>query len=336
MTLDAFKVYFDPLFADYLRAKMDEAILSTAEVLTLGPIAQYALDFAEKGDRLRPYVAYLAFNCAGGKDVTKILTTLFAIELSRLFAAVHDDIVDDSPLRGGMQAMHERFSKSHAVLFGDLCFSFAAQAVMDADIPADAKCLFFKMNRDTVIGQMHDVSLVSKHYSTVTADMLDRVIEMKSARATFCYPVAIGLSVAGKPYAALLSRCCGAKLGHALQRLDDLHDVILSQDELGSVRCRDIMHGTHTHLSRHVHSYALPEEQVIFEKYFGKKAAPEGIEKIVRVCHASGAVAAEKQCIARILDEADKLSLELADEPQMKKMWQSISSILRNQLYSLS
>ncbi len=336
MTIQAFCAYFNPLFAAYLRGKMDDVILQTAEAETLGPLIHFSLELSAAGDRLGAYMAYTAYTLTQKKDDTIILPVLFALELFRVFTVVHDDIADDSQMRHGKSTIHAQFSKSQAILLGDLYYMFAVQTIHEAPVSLQAKTLFLKMCRDVVVGQMHDVALVRRDPVMVTEEVLNRVIEMKSARTIFCYPVAIGLAVAGHSSLLLAARCCGSKIGHAFQRLDDLSDVIMTDNELGTHQCADIHHGTHTHLSRHMHTFAPSDELSVFGRYFGKRRKAEDLEPLVRAMHAAGAIAAEKQSIARILDEAEELSNILFSEPEIKKMWHGVILMVRNQLYRLS
>ena len=72
------------------------------------------------GKRLRPVLALLA--CDLYNDAEKALPQALAVEVFHNFTLMHDDIMDDAPLRRGQQTVHEKWSVNTAILSGDAAF----------------------------------------------------------------------------------------------------------------------------------------------------------------------------------------------------------------------
>ena len=121
-----------------------------------------------------------------------------------------------------MKSFHELFGKSSAILCGDLCFSLAFQAVSTVAYPKEARALFSQMTSQTIFGQMLD----TKNDSSLR----DLVIDLKTARYTFLFPILLGLSVSKSQKSNSQYVSLGLLLGRAFQRLDDLSDREVSVD----------------------------------------------------------------------------------------------------------
>jgi len=230
-TITTFKQWFDPLFLGYLRNKLTEMCLVSGNYSEIKDPSQHVLFLARGGKRVRPFVAYLAALSTGFTSLEELLPLLFGLELFHLFALIHDDIIDDSSLRRDIQSFHARYSKAQALLWGDLCFSLANEAITTAPFPEETRILFSRVTQETIVGQMLD-SIEPRE------DLFDTVIELKTARYTFVYPTLLGFSVAGVVIVDPLYYRLGTLLGRAFQRLDDLVDepeeagIFLKQKEL--------------------------------------------------------------------------------------------------------
>src|SRR5690554_5031807 len=70
------------------------------------------------GKRIRPVLVLMAADIFGG-DYKKALDAALAIEIFHNFSLVHDDIMDDAPLRRGEKTVHERWDINTGILSGD-------------------------------------------------------------------------------------------------------------------------------------------------------------------------------------------------------------------------
>lgn len=116
---------------------MDTALSAVSEYIrtataSSNPIIQDALSelFEHQGKMLRPGMLILASQF-GNPDPKRIYPLAAAIELLHTTTLIHDDVIDDSPVRRGLPAVHMRYGKKDAVLIGDFllsrCFLVAAE-----------------------------------------------------------------------------------------------------------------------------------------------------------------------------------------------------------------
>jgi heptaprenyl diphosphate synthase len=116
---------------------MDTALGAVSEYIkgataSSNPIIKEALSdlFAYPGKMLRPGMLILSSQF-GTPDPKRIYPLAAAIEMLHTATLIHDDVIDDSPLRRGLPAIHTKFGKKDAVLIGDFllsrCFLVAAE-----------------------------------------------------------------------------------------------------------------------------------------------------------------------------------------------------------------
>jgi heptaprenyl diphosphate synthase len=77
--------------------------------------------FNGKGKLLRP--GLLLISAQFGRPQEKHYTLAAALEMLHMATLIHDDVIDDSPLRRGLPSMHIRYGKQDAVLIGDFLLS---------------------------------------------------------------------------------------------------------------------------------------------------------------------------------------------------------------------
>ena len=85
---------------------------------------QYILNLG--GKRLRPLLTLMTADCFEG-DVSSALDAALAVEVFHNFSLVHDDIMDDAPLRRGHQTVHEKWDLNTGILSGDAMLIMAYQ-----------------------------------------------------------------------------------------------------------------------------------------------------------------------------------------------------------------
>lgn len=83
---------------------------------------RYLLKLSAK--RLRPALLLMSCEQCGGK-VTQALPAAYAIELFHNFTLMHDDIMDNAPLRRGKETVHEKWNNNIAILSGDAMYTLA-------------------------------------------------------------------------------------------------------------------------------------------------------------------------------------------------------------------
>ena len=75
------------------------------------------------GKRYRPIIALLAYEAAGGDDISKIINFAMSLEIIHTATLVHDDIYDQSKIRRGKPTLHTSSGLPHAIIAGDYLFA---------------------------------------------------------------------------------------------------------------------------------------------------------------------------------------------------------------------
>ncbi len=103
-------------------AKVSDVIHSS--IVSQNPIINDALSllFASNGKMLRPGLLLIASQF-GSAEEDKTIHLAAALEMLHAATLIHDDIIDDSPLRRGLPTVQSRYGKKDAVLIGDFLLS---------------------------------------------------------------------------------------------------------------------------------------------------------------------------------------------------------------------
>jgi geranylgeranyl pyrophosphate synthase len=191
-----------------------------------------AATLAAGGKRLRPMLVLL---CAGQDGGAASVRAATAIELIHMATLVHDDVLDEAPLRRGHPTVAASSGRDRAVATGDLLFSRAFALLSDA---GDGRAVSLLAEASVALArgelaQRHDafdIAISEQRY-------LDRC-RLKTARLFEC--------------ACLLGhddphlREFGGEVGLAFQLLDDVLDVAGPPERTGKARGTDLLDGTIT------------------------------------------------------------------------------------------
>lgn len=176
------------------------------------------------GKRIRPVLALIAAD-AVGKDYKKALPVALAVEVFHNFSLVHDDIMDDAPLRRGQATVHEKWDTNAAILSGDAMLVKAYQCLdtYPAELFRDLTQLFSQTALAVCEGQQYDMDF-PKQQMVSQAEYL-HMIKDKTAVLLGC-SLQMGAMVGGlsreesQPFYDF-----GIQLGLAFQLQDDYLDA---------------------------------------------------------------------------------------------------------------
>lgn len=297
MLLRDFKAYFDPLFESYLTERV--AVLPrTNYFFSLG---RHLRELAGGGKRLRPFLALTAYERQGAKEFERLLPLLYALEFYHLFALIHDDIIDQATTRHDVPCLHHHFNRNQAILAGDLCLTWAYEALHSGHYEDSILTTFSHLAQETMAGQMLDVALATVEIPT--EKLAQEIIEYKTARYTFIYPLMLGAFLAEDHTLVSHYVTIGRLLGHVFQRLDDLADLLWEAPQLGKEPGTDIRQGLPTSVWLKGYQAASTKEQVILNGYFGNKLLE--IETIRTIFLHHGVIAEEVEALKNMLAEAE-------------------------------
>lgn len=199
------------------------------------------------GKRLRPLIAMLACEAAGGR-ADDALDAAVAIELLHTFTLVHDDIMDNAALRRGRATVHTRWDANTAILAGDTIAALAAESLARPNHSRTAAIArqYSRAFVDVCVGQALDKELEQANGATMPTYL--RMIDMKTA-ALFSAAAAMG-GITGTASGARVKALerFGRELGLAFQIRDDALDVGADPAKFGKDAGSDIREGKKTFL----------------------------------------------------------------------------------------
>ena len=206
---------------------------------------RYMLDFG--GKRMRPLLVLMGCDLFNG-DIVKAINPAVGIEVFHNFTLLHDDIMDNAPLRRTRPTVHTRWNNNVAILSGDAMFVKASQLVMQTDdiYIRPLLELFNKTALQVCEGQQYDMDFETSENISLH-DYLE-MIELKTAVLLGC-ALQMGAIIAGASTvnAAHLYET-GRNLGMAFQIQDDLLDLYGSEKQFGKLPGGDIVANKKTFL----------------------------------------------------------------------------------------
>ncbi|MCL2319178.1 MAG: polyprenyl synthetase family protein [Treponema sp.] len=281
----------------------------------LGELISYLGKSSGKGVRMRLLLA-AAMN-ADGLVPENAVRAAAAVELLHMATLVHDDVIDDTPIRRGIETVQKKFGKKNAVIGGDylLCMSLNTLAGMQPDTEQNAEWLapllirFSRALSSICLGEYTQ----NQHSGDLEMNLATylRIIAGKTA-ALFYISTFLGALVGGEDEesARALGRF-GQRLGIAFQIADDCKDYELSEAEALKPVGNDISGGVIT-LPLII---ALKRESALrdlaLEAMRGKEAASRLVAEVRRLDGGSGA-----REILRHFDKKARLALRNIMSPK--------------------
>jgi len=191
-----------------------------------------AATLAAGGKRLRPMLVLL---CAGPEGCAEAVPAAAAIELVHMATLVHDDVLDDAPLRRGLPTVAATAGRERATATGDLLFSRAFALLAEA---GGARSIALLASASVALARGELAQRRDAFYLGVDEERYLYRCRLKTARLFEC--------------ACLLGRDeeqmgeFGAEIGLAFQLLDDVLDVSGPPERTGKARGTDLLDGTVT------------------------------------------------------------------------------------------
>ena len=206
------------------------------------PVAYTVL---QKGKRLRPMLCLLACDLFGG-DVEEAKYPALALETAHNFTLIHDDIMDQAPLRRGMETVYKKWNTNTAILSGDAALIRAFEFVMRTPKAKETMALLVKVLREVCEGQQYDLEFECREQVTIPEYM--EMIRLKTA-VLLATSLQMGAVVAGadeEDQRHLYD--FGIAHGLAFQLRDDILDCYSDVSVFGKVTGGDIIENKKTYL----------------------------------------------------------------------------------------
>jgi len=199
------------------------------------------------GKRMRPALMLSACDLFNG-DVREAIPPAIGVEVFHNFTLMHDDIMDEAPLRRGQETVHSRWNTNNAILSGDVMFVMGYQLMCQVrhEILPDVLSVFSKTATEVCEGQQLDMDFEER--SDVTIDEYIEMIRLKTS-VLLAGSLKIGGIIAGAtPQDLEHIYRFGERIGIAFQLRDDLLDVYGDADKFGKQVGGDILANKKTYL----------------------------------------------------------------------------------------
>jgi len=210
------------------------------------------------GKRLRPAMVLAGCDLFNGSLEDALLPGL-AIEMFHNFSLVHDDIMDDAPLRRGKKTIHEKWNTNVAILAGDamLVKSYQYLNLVDKSVLAKVLDVFSTTALEVCEGQQYDMNFESS--PSVSEEDYIEMIRLKTA-VLLGAALQIGALIgkASTNQASALYKF-GVDAGLAFQVQDDLLDAFGDPDKFGKKVGGDILQDKKTLLMIYARELAPKE-----------------------------------------------------------------------------
>lgn len=286
------------VFISYLETKID-----TKEPKNLYEPITYILGLG--GKRLRPVLVLMATEIFGA-DYKKALDAALAIEVFHNFSLVHDDIMDDAPLRRGNSTVHEKWDVNTGILSGDAMLINAYQLFenYEGETFRELAKLFSKTAIEVCEGQQYDVDFEIRDDVTISEYL--RMIEFKTAVLVGA-ALKMGAIVAGASDDEQHHIYdFGKNLGIAFQLQDDYLDAFGDPETFGKQVGGDIIENKKTYLYlKAVELGSAVQRKEILDLYsIHPQDSEEKINSIKKIFVASGAAEETKNAIETFTQKA--------------------------------
>lgn len=199
------------------------------------------------GKRLRPVLVLFACDLFEA-DIKKALKPAIGIEIFHNFTLLHDDIMDQAPIRRGKPSVYRKWNTNIAILSGDTMFALAYKylaTVAEKTLPPVLD-IFTQTAIEVCEGQQLDMDFESENQ--ITIDQYLNMIRLKTAVLLGC-SLKVGAycgNASEKDAEALYN--WGINMGLAFQLKDDYLDVYADTDKFGKQSGGDIISGKKTFL----------------------------------------------------------------------------------------
>jgi heptaprenyl diphosphate synthase len=228
------------------RAELDSALDPQAPYLTLLEYSMFA-----GGKKVRPRVLLLAARLVAlsGELPDKVYKGAASLEMLHVATLIHDDVIDEAPMRRGLPSVSAARGTKTAVLVGDLQFvqalrGFAAAVDTESDMALVRRVMDAAF--DVCCGELDELDRFLPDTAGLRRERYFRTIDRKTA-ALFRLACQAGIELAGGRLRDVRrGGFFGRALGRAFQIMDDVRDIVELDTSAGKSAGVDLALGRHS------------------------------------------------------------------------------------------
>ncbi len=233
------------------------------------------------GKRLRPVLMLMTCEMYEG-DLDDAINPALGIEIFHNFTLLHDDIMDEAPIRRGRETVYKKWNNNVAILSGDTMFALAYDYVRQtkAEFVPEIMRIFCQTSIEVCEGQQYDMDYESTEDTTIPEYM--NMIRLKTAVA-IAASMEIGATLAGVSESEKKKIYeFGEIIGMAFQLQDDLLDTFGDEEIFGKKIGGDILANKKTYIYLKALELASTRQKEILKNLYMSKNENEE-EKIKKV-----------------------------------------------------
>lgn len=313
---------YQEFISDYLQSQYE-----TKEPRNLYEPIHYILKLG--GKRMRPVLTLMSAEVFDA-DYKLALPAALAVEVFHNFSLVHDDIMDEAPLRRGNETVHEKWDTNTAILSGDAMLILAYQYFekYNTEVFRDLAKLFSKTALEVCEGQQWDVDFETRNDVTIPEYL--KMIEYKTA-VLVAASMKMGALVAETTTEnADLIYDFGLNLGLAFQLQDDFLDCFGNPATFGKQVGGDIIENKKTYLYLKAMEFSSDQEkdQLLHLFSIHPEDNTEKIELVKQIFNKTGASNATQQAIQdytlKAFDTLQKIGIDNEKKEKLKSFGENL------------
>ena len=313
---------YQEFLATYLQSQYE-----SKEPKNLYEPIHYILDLG--GKRIRPVLTLMAaeiFNT----DYKKALPAALAVEVFHNFSLVHDDIMDDAPLRRGQETVHEKWDLNTGILSGDAMLILAYQYFEQYEpvVFRDLAKLFSKTALEVCEGQQWDVDFEKRNDVTIPEYL--KMIQYKTA-VLVAAAMKMGAIIAETTVEnADLIYDFGLNLGLAFQLQDDYLDAFGNPETFGKQVGGDIIENKKTYLYLKAMAFSSEKDAAELTRLFSihPEDSSDKIAVVKELFNSSGAAKATQDAIHDFTFQAfqtlDKMKISVDKKEMLRNFGENL------------
>lgn len=279
------------------------------------------------GKRMRPILTLLSAELFG-LDKKEVLKSALAVEVFHNFSLIHDDIMDEAPLRRNHQTVHTKWNLNNAILSGDVLFVKAYELLAAQELGDLRRSLqlFNQTAIEVCEGQQLDMDFESR--SDVTIAEYTEMIRLKTS-------VLLGCALELGAIAANASKedCqhiydFGLNVGIAFQIQDDILDLYADPDKFGKQVGGDVICNKKTMLYLEAQRHATAEQLETLKQLYNWNNLVEKVSKTRELFDQIGAKAICEKSMDEYYTKAKDAIAKISVSDNHKKVLMQLGDYL--------
>jgi len=238
---------------------------------------RYFLDM--KGKKIRPILTLLSAELFGG-TIEQAKHAALSIEIFHNFTLIHDDIMDEAPIRRGIPTVHEKWNNNIAILSGDVMFvqAYEQLSLCNPSILPQLLKTFNKTAIEVCEGQQMDMDFENQEF--ISQENYIEMIRLKTSVLLGC-ALEMGAIVCGaSDENKKLIYDFGVNIGIAFQIQDDLLDLYGDTKKVGKQTGGDVLANKNTLLSILAEMNSNDEQRLELKRLKNEKDATTKIQGV--------------------------------------------------------